>query len=67
MIKLPINEGPMKRTTQDIRENLDFVGCDNETARELCDEVDRLTAILERVAEANIIKEAELPIRPTAA
>ena len=57
----------MKRTTQDIRENLDFVGCDSETARELCDEVDRLTAILERVAEANIIKEAELPIRPTAA
>ena len=57
----------MKRTTQDIRENLDFVGCDNETARELCDEVDRLTAILERVAGANIIKEAELPIRPTAA
>ena len=33
----------MKRSLTDIRENLDYVGCDNETARELCDEVERLS------------------------
>ena len=37
------------RTTADIRDNLDFVGCDNATAMELCDEVDRLQAIVDRL------------------
>ena len=32
----------MKRTIEDIRENLDHVGCDNETALEMCDEIERL-------------------------
>ena len=32
----------MKRSLTDIRENLYYVGCDNETARELCEEVERL-------------------------
>lgn len=41
----------MKRTLEDIRANLDFVGCDNETAREMCDEITRLRAELE-IAQA---------------
>ena len=36
----------MRRTIDDIRSNLDFVGCDNATALELCDEVERLQAEL---------------------
>ena len=32
----------MKRTIEDIRDNLDHVGCDNETALEMCDEIERL-------------------------
>lgn len=32
----------MKRTLHDIRENLDYVGCDNETALELCAEIEWL-------------------------
>ena len=39
----------MKRSLTDIRENLDYVGCDNETARELCDEVERLRDIVDRL------------------
>ena len=39
----------MKRSLTDIRENLDYVSCDNETARELCDEVERLRAIVDRL------------------
>jgi len=34
----------MKRTIEDIRENLAFVGCDNETALEMCEEIERLRA-----------------------
>jgi hypothetical protein len=34
----------MKRTLEDIRENLSFVGCDNETALEMCAEIERLRA-----------------------
>lgn len=30
------------RTLDDIRSNLDYVGCDNRTVLELCDEVERL-------------------------
>jgi len=36
----------MQRTTEDIRENLSFVGCDNETALEMCEEIERLQAAL---------------------
>ena len=36
----------MKRSLADIRENLDHVGCDNETAREMCDHIDALEARL---------------------
>jgi outer membrane murein-binding lipoprotein Lpp len=32
----------MKRTLEDIRDNLEWVGCDNETVLELCAEVERL-------------------------
>ena len=39
----------MKRTIDDIRGNLSFVGCDNETALEMCEEIERLTAIVERL------------------
>lgn len=31
----------MKRSVGDIRANLDHVGCDNETAREMCDEIEK--------------------------
>jgi len=40
----------MKRTIEDIRENLSFVGCDNETALELCDEIERLRDELDKPA-----------------
>ena len=33
----------MKRTIDDIRDNLSWVGCDNETALEMCEEIERLT------------------------
>src|ERR1700721_620910 len=36
----------MRRTLDDIRSNLDHVGCDNATALELCDEIDNLCAQL---------------------
>jgi len=39
----------MKRTTEDIRDNLSFVGCDNETALEMCEEIERLRAIMDRL------------------
>jgi hypothetical protein len=42
----------MKRTLEDIRENLDHVGCDNETAREMCDEIERLHARADATALA---------------
>lgn len=32
----------MKHTLADIRENLPHVGCDNETALEMCAEIERL-------------------------
>ena len=32
----------MTRTIEDIRENMPHVGCDNETALEMCDEIERL-------------------------
>lgn len=35
----------MKRTIEDIRSNLDFVGCDNETAADLCAEIERLRGV----------------------
>ena len=39
----------MKRTTDDIREKLSFQGCDNETVLEMCDEIERLQAIVDRL------------------
>ena len=41
----------MKRTLADIRDNLAWVGCDNETALELCAEVERLHADLDALKE----------------
>ena len=38
------------RTIEDIRSNLDYVGCDNETVLALCDEVERLRAWVKRTA-----------------
>ena len=35
------------RSLADIRENLEHVGCDNDTAREMCDEIERLRELLE--------------------
>lgn len=40
------------RTLEDIRSNLDFVGCDNQTALDLCDEVERLRSRVEKLREA---------------
>lgn len=37
----------MKRSVDEIRENMDYVGCDNATALEMCDEIDRLQAIVD--------------------
>lgn len=34
----------MKRTLDDIRENMDWVGCDNATALEMCDRISQLEA-----------------------
>jgi hypothetical protein len=39
----------MKRTLEDIRANLDHVGCDNATAAEMCAEIERLIAALVQV------------------
>ena len=50
----------MKRTTEDIREKLSFHGCDNETALEMCEEIERLTAIVDRLPK----DEAGEPIAP---
>jgi len=36
----------MKRAVEEIRDNMDYVGCDNATALEMCDEIERLTADL---------------------
>ena len=36
----------MRRTTEDIRSNLDYVGCDNDTALEMCAEIERLRVSL---------------------
>lgn len=33
----------MRRTLQDIRTNIDHVGCDNATAHEMCDRIETLT------------------------
>lgn len=41
----------LKRTLDDIRENLDHVGCDNATALELCAEVESLRAQLAAMTE----------------
>jgi len=41
----------VKRTLHDIRENLDYVGCDNETALELCAEIERLRGLLRRAGQ----------------
>jgi hypothetical protein len=35
------------RSLEDIRDNLDFVGCDNATALELCDEIEQLNRCLD--------------------
>lgn len=40
----------MKRTLEDIRENMPFVGCDNATALEMCDEVERLRLFIRCIA-----------------
>ena len=42
----------MKRTLADIRENLDHVGCDNETALEMVAEIERLNKRANEVALA---------------
>jgi hypothetical protein len=39
----------MKRTTDDIREKLSFQGCDNVTALEMCDLIDQLREIVDRL------------------
>ncbi len=39
----------MKRTLEDIRENLDVWYCDNETVLELCAEVERLNSVVEKL------------------
>jgi len=36
----------MKRSVEEIRENMDYVGCDNATALEMCDEIERLQGLL---------------------
>lgn len=41
----------MKRTIEDIRSNLDHVGCDNETALEMCDEIERLRDALAKAED----------------
>jgi hypothetical protein len=50
----------MKRTIGEIRYNMERVGCDNETALELCAEVERLEAIVERLPK----DESGEPIAP---
>lgn len=35
----------MSRAVDEIRENMDYVGCDNATALEMCDEIERLQKI----------------------
>lgn len=53
----------MNRTTEDIRDNMDYVGCDNQTALEMCDEIDRLTSILteiERLASEHCDPDADV-------
>jgi outer membrane murein-binding lipoprotein Lpp len=39
----------MKRTLEDIRENLDVWYCDNETVLELCAEVERLNSVVAKL------------------
>lgn len=39
----------MKRTLEDIRENLDVRYCDNETVLELCAEVERLNSVVAKL------------------
>ena len=36
----------MQRTLADIRDNLPHVGCDNDTALEMCAEIERLRALV---------------------
>lgn len=40
-----------RRTIGDIRANMDFVGCDNATAIDLCDRVEALEAALRKCAD----------------
>jgi hypothetical protein len=40
----------VKRSLEDIRDNLDFVGCDNATAMGLCDEIKQLRVGIHRLA-----------------
>lgn len=45
------------RTLTDIRENIDYVGCDNATALDLCAQIDRLTRDLDLArAEADRLR-----------
>lgn len=49
----------MKRTLEDILDNLEWVGCDNETVLELCAEVERLQATIDRQHAALIVAGTE--------
>lgn len=42
----------MKRTLDDIRMNIDHVGCDNDIAIEMCDEIERLRSTIDRLQAA---------------
>lgn len=42
----------MKRTLDNIRMNIDHGGCDNDTAIEMCDEIERLRSAIDRLQSA---------------
>jgi hypothetical protein len=50
----------MQRTLDDIRSNLDHVGCDNATALELCNEIDNLCAQLREAGEREGLLQQQL-------
>jgi len=47
----------MKRTIADIRENLPFVGCDNDTATEMLDEIEWLRTELAKTIQSKLSPE----------
>lgn len=50
----------MKRSVDDIRKNMDYVGCDNATALEMCDEIGRLQLMATKETERCMELEAKL-------